>query len=81
MNTEASHLIDGRDLVPPEPLERTLEALDTLPADAELRLLLYCQPQPLFNILRQNGYAWTEDVQPDGTHEIRIRKCLATRAG
>lgn len=67
-------VIDGRDLQPPEPLERALEALDTLAPEDELLLLLYCQPQPLFNILRKNGYAWQEAVQNDGTHEIRIRK-------
>lgn len=72
----SDYLVDGRDLLPPEPLERALEALDTLPADAELTLLLYCQPHPLFNVLRQNGYVWTETLQPDGTHEIRIRKRL-----
>lgn len=67
-------VIDGRDLQPPEPLELALEALDNLAPDAELVLLLYCQPQPLFNILRRNGYAWQESVKDDGTHEIRIRK-------
>jgi uncharacterized protein (DUF2249 family) len=67
-------VIDGRDLQPPEPLELALMALDTLPADEELVMLLYCQPHPLFDILRRNGYAWTETVQDDGTHEIRIRK-------
>ncbi len=67
-------VIDGRDLQPPEPLERALEALDTLADGDELLLLLYCQPQPLFNILRKNGYTWQEAVQDDGTHEIRIRK-------
>lgn len=67
-------LIDGRDMQPPEPLERALEALDTLADGDELVLLLYCQPQPLFNILRRNGYVWRETVQDDGTHEIRIRK-------
>ncbi|MDK9724691.1 MAG: DUF2249 domain-containing protein [Sterolibacteriaceae bacterium MAG5] len=66
--------IDGRDLQPPEPLERALEALDTLAADEELVLLLYCQPQPLFNILRTNGFRWQETIQDDGTHEIRITK-------
>ena len=67
-------VIDGRDLQPPEPLELALDALDKLPPDGELVLLLYCQPQPLFNILKRNGYAWQETVQDDGTHEIRIRK-------
>jgi uncharacterized protein (DUF2249 family) len=67
-------VIDGRELQPPEPLERTLEALDTLAAGDDLLLLLYCQPHPLFNILRRDGYVWTDDLQPDGTREIRIRK-------
>lgn len=67
-------VIDGRDLLPPEPLELTLATLDRMPADEELLLLLYCRPYPLFNILRRHGYAWREGVQPDGTHEIRIRK-------
>jgi uncharacterized protein (DUF2249 family) len=67
-------VIDGRDMVPPEPLELTLTALDTLADGEELLLLLYCQPHPLFNILRQNGYRWTENLRDDGTHEIRIRK-------
>ena len=68
------HLIDGRELQPPEPMERTLETLDQLPDGDEVLLLLYCQPHPLFNILRNNGYVWTEEVRADGTREIRIRK-------
>jgi tRNA 2-thiouridine synthesizing protein A len=67
-------VIDGRELQPPEPMERTLEALDTLAEGDDVLLLLYCQPHPLFNILRNNGYAWSEDVRADGTREIRIRK-------
>lgn len=67
-------VIDGRELQPPEPLELALMALDTLPDDDELTMLLYCQPHPLFDILRRNGYCWTETVLDDGTHEIHIRK-------
>ena len=67
--------IDGRELQPPEPMELTLEALDKLgQGEEEVLLLLYCQPHPLFSILRNNGYAWSEDVRADGTREIRIRK-------
>lgn len=66
--------IDGRELQPPEPMELTLEALDKLGQGDEVLLLLYCQPHPLFSILRNNGYAWSEDVRADGTREIRIRK-------
>lgn len=66
--------IDGRDMQPPEPLEKTIAALDTLPPDGEVRLLLYCHPVPLFNILRNNGYVWQEMTQDDGTREIVIRR-------
>jgi uncharacterized protein (DUF2249 family) len=68
------HVIDGRELQPPEPMEQTLEALDGLPDGDEVLLLLYCQPHPLFNILKNHGYTWNELVRADGTREIRIRK-------
>ncbi|MDO8789549.1 MAG: DUF2249 domain-containing protein [Sulfuritalea sp.] len=67
-------VIDGREMQPPEPMERTLEALDALAEGDDLLLLLYCQPHPLFNILKQNGYAWSDELRADGTREIRIHK-------
>jgi uncharacterized protein (DUF2249 family) len=67
-------VIDGRELQPPEPLEKALAALDGLPVGGELLLLLYCQPHPLFNVLRNNGFSWQENIAADGTHEIRIRR-------
>ena len=51
-------VIDGREMEPPEPLERALEALDTLAEGDDLMLLLYCQPHPLFNIL---GTLWARE--------------------
>lgn len=70
-------VIDGRELEPPEPLHRTLAALDDLPDGDELILLLYCHPAPLISVLRRNGYEWREAVLGDGTHEIRIRRVAA----
>ncbi len=67
-------IIDGRDLQPPEPLELTLEALDRLQPGQEIVLLLHCEPQPLYSILRRNGYFHTSSYQADGTNEIHIRK-------
>jgi hypothetical protein len=67
-------IVDGREMQPPEPLEKALAALDSLPPEGELLLLLYCHPNPLFNILRNNGYVWQENISADGTHEIRIRR-------
>lgn len=66
--------IDGREMQPPEPFERTLEALDLLGDGEQVVLLLHCQPQPLFNVLRRNGYTWEEAAGPDGSFEYRIRK-------
>jgi hypothetical protein len=67
-----SQLIDGRYLEAPEPLQRTLAALEELGDREELVLLLFCSPRPLFAILTRDGYTWQESVREDGTHEIRI---------
>lgn len=67
-------VIDGRDLQPPEPLELTLAALETLVPGEELVVLLYCQPVPLYTVLDQNGYRYRAELRPDGTNEIRISK-------
>ncbi len=67
-------IVDGRGMQPPEPLEATLTALDTLPAGEELVVLLYCEPVPLYSVLKQNGYVYNAKLLPDGTNEIRIRK-------
>lgn len=69
----SGRVIDGRGMEPPEPLEATLAALDTLPAGEELTLLLHCQPHPLYQVLRRNGYVWSEQREDDGTNVIRIR--------
>jgi uncharacterized protein (DUF2249 family) len=66
-------LIDGRELEPPEPLQRVLAALDDLGVGDELVVLLYCHPAPLIAVLQRNGYRWNEIVLDDGTHEIRIQ--------
>lgn len=72
-------VIDGRNLLPPEPLELTIDALATLPDGECLKLLLYCQPHPLYGILRRDGYLWEENLLADGTREILIRKASAAR--
>lgn len=70
----AARLIDGRGLMPPEPMELTLTALDSLPEGEELTLLLYCEPHPLYAILDRNGYSHRSEHHPDGTVEVRIKK-------
>ncbi len=67
-------LIDGRDLLPPEPLQLALEELASLAPGEELTMLLRCEPLPLYSILEKNGFSYRSDRKPDGTSEVRIRK-------
>ena len=65
--------VDARFLEPPEPFERTLEALDHLDPDGELRLLIHREPHPLYQMLRQSGYRHTTEQRDDGYYLVRIR--------
>jgi uncharacterized protein (DUF2249 family) len=65
-------VIDGRLMTPPEPFERTMEALDSLPDGEQLLLLLYREPHPLYRALDLSGYRHQTVIGDDGTHEIRI---------
>jgi len=67
-------VIDGRDMPPPEPLERALAELATLAPGEELVMLLRCEPLPLYSMLDRNGFGYRSRQRPDGTNEIRIRK-------
>lgn len=66
-------VIDARQMMPPEPMEATLAALDDLPPGGEILLLLYREPFPLYSILRDNGYTHSTRLEADGTFEITIR--------
>jgi hypothetical protein len=67
-------IIDGRDMQPPEPLERALTELATLAPDQELVMLLHCEPVPLYAILERNGFRHRSTLLADGTNEVRIQK-------
>ena len=64
--------IDGRQLVPPEPFEQTMAALDGLAPGDEILLLLNCQPRPLYRVLQRSGFVWSEVALEDGSLEIHI---------
>ena len=70
-------IVDARGLMPPEPLNLTLEALDTLPPDGEVILLLYREPGPLYDILRRNGYVHRTETNSNGEFAIHIRHAAA----
>jgi len=50
--------LDVRGLEPPVPMERILDALETLPEKDWLRVSLSREPYPLYNLLRQMEFAW-----------------------
>ncbi|HRD94414.1 MAG TPA: DUF2249 domain-containing protein [Accumulibacter sp.] len=73
MEKEADVVLDARDLEPPEPMVRTLEALDTLARSEKLLVLLPREPYPLYRALELNGFAWQTERRPDGTVAVLIR--------
>ena len=72
-------LIDGRWLMPPEPMEKVLLALDLLRPGQRLRFLLHREPYPLYGILENMGYSHRTHLLPDGGFEILIEARAATR--
>jgi uncharacterized protein (DUF2249 family) len=65
------HRLDVADLPPPEPLERTLDALAMLPPGDRLLLHHRRQPYPLYDLLGRMGYRW-EVTGSDGDWTILI---------
>ena len=66
--------VDARDMQPPEPFEATMNAVDTMTLEDEVVLWIYRYPEPLFNVLRRNGYSFNEGKGPEGCFEFRIRR-------
>jgi len=65
-------VIDARDLEPPEPFERVMEALSTLEPGGQVMLILNREPFPLYRVLQLNGYQYKTASFPDGRFEIVI---------
>ncbi len=65
-------LVDARWLQPPEPMEITLAALETLESGERIRLLIHREPCLLFQILDEWGYDYRSHSDDDGTYEILI---------
>jgi uncharacterized protein (DUF2249 family) len=65
-------VVDARDLEPPEPFERVMEALCDLKPGDDILLILDREPFPLYRVLERNGYAWKTTPFDDGHYEIGI---------
>jgi uncharacterized protein (DUF2249 family) len=65
--------LDGRDLDPPEPMVRTLEAVETLKPGQTLAALLPREPLFLFDALRTRAHPWRGGFEAGGAYRIVIR--------
>ena len=66
------HLLDVKDLLPPEPLERILDMLIDLPEGDSLKVLLPLEPVLLYPILRSMGMQWDRRTGEGGVVELLI---------
>ncbi len=66
-------LVDARWLLPPEPLEKVLLALDSLKPGQRIRFLMHREPYPLYDILEKMGFTYCTHMIEDGCFEILIQ--------
>lgn len=66
--------IDARTMQPPEPFERVIDALSSLPLGEEVCLLVPHEPRPLYRFLASNNYTWTSIQAAEGHWEVVIRE-------
>lgn len=72
---EPSRHLDNRDLEPPEPLVRTLAAIEELRPGEVLSALLCREPVFLLPKLNERGHEWRGAFEADGkTYRLLIRK-------
>ena len=65
--------IDVCFLEPPGPFEKTVEALDRMAPGDELHVLIHREPQPLYQMLRNDGFRYRTEQTPEGLFRIVIR--------
>lgn len=70
----AERWLDVRGLEPPEPMARTLAALETLPRDVTLVQLNVRIPQFLLPVLAERGFTYEIDDSHPGRVLVRIRR-------
>ncbi|HEU4853371.1 MAG TPA: DUF2249 domain-containing protein [Telluria sp.] len=64
--------LDVCGLMPPEPMERVLEALADLRPGQRLRMLIDREPRPLYRILERNECRYDAVLRDDGLFDILI---------
>jgi TusA-related sulfurtransferase len=77
----SERILDARGLEPPEPMELTLDAVDTLAPGERLRLLIHRAPYMLYPILNEWGFDCRTQSTEDGTFEVLIWRKEQSAAG
>ncbi len=72
MSSNSTIALDVRGLQPPEPFDLIIDALQRLPAEASLDVLIHREPYPLYDVLLDGGYRWLTTELQDGSYSIRI---------
>ena len=72
--SDTTRWLDVRGLEPPQPMQRTLAALETLPDGHELVQINVRVPQFLLPLLAERGYAWDVDESRAYRVLVRIRR-------
>lgn len=66
--------LDNRGLEPPQPMMRTLAALEELPEGETLSIINDRRPMFLYEQLEEKGYKHVTTEQDDGSFMIEITK-------
>lgn len=66
--------LDVRGMPPPEPFEKIMHALKTLPPGTELQVLIHREPYPLYDVLRDTGFAWQTLMLGEDNFKITISR-------
>ena len=68
--------LDVRGLPPPEPFENIIRALPAISGNETLQVLIHREPFPLYEMLRDAGYAWQTTALADGDFKILITRTV-----
>ncbi|MCM3666605.1 DUF2249 domain-containing protein [Mesobacillus subterraneus] len=67
-------LLDNRGLEPPQPMMRTLAALEDLDRGQSLVIINDRRPMFLFEQLDELGYLYLTEQQEDGSYKVTISR-------
>lgn len=67
-------ILDNRGLEPPQPMMRTLDALEKLEVGENLKIINDRRPMFLYEQLDELGYKHTTEPNDDGSFTIEITK-------